>query len=54
MTQSWTNIPHVHQFQDADITDLMELHKRYAPEFKKKGATLTLTSLFLQAVVHAL
>jgi pyruvate dehydrogenase E2 component (dihydrolipoamide acetyltransferase) len=54
MTQSWTNIPHVHQFQDADITDLMELHKRYAPEFKKKGATLTLSSLFLKAVVHAL
>jgi pyruvate dehydrogenase E2 component (dihydrolipoamide acetyltransferase) len=54
MTQSWTTIPHVHQFQDADITDLMELHKRYAPEFKKKGATLTLTSLFLKAVVHAL
>ena len=54
MTQSWTTIPHVHQFQDADITDLMELHKRYAPEFTKKGATLTLTSLFLKAVVHAL
>jgi pyruvate dehydrogenase E2 component (dihydrolipoamide acetyltransferase) len=54
MTQAWTTIPHVHQFQDADITDLLELHKRYAPEFKKKGATLTLTSLFLKAVVHAL
>jgi pyruvate dehydrogenase E2 component (dihydrolipoamide acetyltransferase) len=54
MTQAWTTIPHVHQFQDADITDLMELLKRYAPEFKKKGATLTLTSLFLKAVVHAL
>jgi pyruvate dehydrogenase E2 component (dihydrolipoamide acetyltransferase) len=54
MTQAWTTIPHVHQFQEADITELMELHKRYAPEFKKKGATLTLTSLFLKAVVHAL
>ncbi|UVT14884.1 MAG: 2-oxo acid dehydrogenase subunit E2 [Nitrospira sp.] len=54
MTQAWTTIPHVHQFQDADITDLMTLHKRYAPEFKKKGATLTLTSLVLKAVVHAL
>ena len=54
MTQAWTSIPHVHQFQDADITDLTELHKRYAPEFKKKGATLTLTSLFLKAIVHAL
>ncbi|MDH4084839.1 MAG: 2-oxo acid dehydrogenase subunit E2 [Nitrospira sp.] len=54
MTQAWTTIPHVHQFQDADITDLMGLHKRYAPEFKKKGATLTLSSLFLKAIVHAL
>jgi pyruvate dehydrogenase E2 component (dihydrolipoamide acetyltransferase) len=54
MTQAWTNIPHVHQFQDADITDLMQLHKRYAPQFKKKGATLTLSSLFLKAAVHAL
>ncbi|MDC8448971.1 MAG: 2-oxo acid dehydrogenase subunit E2 [Nitrospira sp.] len=54
MTQSWTTIPHVHQFQDADITDLMELHKRYVLDFKKKGATLTLTSLVIKAVVHAL
>lgn len=54
MTQAWTTIPHVHQFQEADITDLMELHKRYAPEFKRKGATLTLTSLFLKALVRAL
>lgn len=54
MTQAWTTIPHVHQFQEADITDLMALHKRYAPEFKKKGATLTLSSLFLKAIVHAL
>ena len=54
VTQAWTTIPHVHQFQDADITDLLDLHKRYAPHFKQKGATLTLTSLFLKAVTHAL
>jgi pyruvate dehydrogenase E2 component (dihydrolipoamide acetyltransferase) len=54
VTQAWTTIPHVHQFQDADITDLLTLHKRYAPQFKEKGATLTLTSLFLKAVTHAL
>ncbi|WP_447603559.1 2-oxo acid dehydrogenase subunit E2 [Nitrospira sp. Nam80] len=54
VTQAWTTIPHVHQFQDADITDLLALHKRYAPQFKQKGATLTLTSLFLKAVTHAL
>jgi pyruvate dehydrogenase E2 component (dihydrolipoamide acetyltransferase) len=54
VTQGWTNIPHVHQFQEADITELLALHKRYAPQFKEKGATLTLTSLFLKAVTHAL
>ncbi|BFU96870.1 MAG: Branched-chain alpha-keto acid dehydrogenase subunit E2 [Nitrospira sp.] len=54
VTQAWTTIPHVHQFQEADITDLQTLHKRYAPQFKRKGATLTLTSLFLKAVTHAL
>lgn len=54
MTQAWTTIPHVHQFQEADITDLLQLHKRYAPQFKRKGATLTLTSLLLKAVTHAL
>ena len=54
VTQAWTTIPHVHQFQEADITDLLSLHKRYAPQFKEKGATLTLTSLFLKAVTHAL
>ncbi|MDH5639891.1 MAG: 2-oxo acid dehydrogenase subunit E2 [Nitrospira sp.] len=54
MTQAWTTIPHVHQFQEADVTDLLQLHKRYAPQFTRKGATLTLTSLLLKAVVHAL
>lgn len=54
VSQAWTNIPHVHQFQEADITELLALHKRYAPQFKEKGATLTLTSLFLKAVTHAL
>jgi len=32
----------------------LQLHKRYAPQFKRKGATLTLTSLLLKAVTHAL
>jgi pyruvate dehydrogenase E2 component (dihydrolipoamide acetyltransferase) len=54
MTEAWTTIPHVHQFQDADITDLLEMHKRYAPQFTEKGTTFTLTSLFLKAAVHAL
>jgi pyruvate dehydrogenase E2 component (dihydrolipoamide acetyltransferase) len=54
MANAWSTIPHVHQFHEADITELIDLQKRYAPKFKEKGATLTLTSLILKAVTHAL
>ena len=54
MGQSWSSIPHVHQFHDADVTSLMELQKRYAPRFKEKGVSLTMTSLILKAVTQAL
>ncbi len=54
MTDSWTTIPHVTQFDDADITDLMELRKRYAAAYEKSGARLTLTSFAIRAAVSAL
>ena len=54
MTDSWTTIPHVTQFDDADITDLMEMRKRYAAAYEKSGARLTLTSFAIRAVVSAL
>ena len=54
MTESWTTIPHVTQFDEADITGLMELRKKYAPAYQQNGAHLTLTSFVLKAVVVAL
>lgn len=54
MKESWTTIPHVTQFDEADITALMALRKKYAPKYEKKGANLTLTSFILKAVVAAL
>ncbi|MGH7197130.1 MAG: 2-oxo acid dehydrogenase subunit E2 [Candidatus Omnitrophota bacterium] len=54
MTESWTTIPHVTQFDDADITALMALRKKYAPAYEKKGAILTLTSFIIKAAVAAL
>ncbi len=54
MLESWTTIPHVTQFEEADITSLMELRKKYAPLYEKKGARLTLTSFVLKAAVVAL
>ena len=54
MVENWNTIPHVTQFDDVDITDLMELRKKFAPEFEAKGARLTLTSFALKAVAAAL
>lgn len=54
MVENWNTIPHITQFDEADITDLMELRKKFAPEYEKKGARLTLTSFALKAVVMAL
>jgi pyruvate dehydrogenase E2 component (dihydrolipoamide acetyltransferase) len=54
MVENWNSIPHVTQFDEADITDLLELRKKFAPEYEKKGARLTLTSFALKAVVAAL
>lgn len=54
MTSSWTTVPHVTQFDDADITGLMELRKRYAKAYEKAGARLTVTSFAIKAAVSAL
>jgi len=52
--ESWNAIPRVTQFDDADITGLMALQKKFAPDYEGKGAHLTLTSFVLKAVVNTL
>jgi pyruvate dehydrogenase E2 component (dihydrolipoamide acetyltransferase) len=54
MSENWNAVPHVTQFDEADITALLELRKRYAAAYEKAGAKLTLTSFALKAVVAAL
>ena len=54
MTESWTTIPQVTQFDEADITELMALRKKYLPAYEKKGARLTLTPFVIKAVIRAL
>jgi pyruvate dehydrogenase E2 component (dihydrolipoamide acetyltransferase) len=54
MGRSWNAVPRVTQFDQADITSLEELRKKYAGEFDKKGARLTLTSFALKIVANAL
>lgn len=54
MVENKASIPHVTQFDDADITALNELRKKFAPDYEKKGARLTLTSFALKAVARTL
>ena len=54
MTESWSTTPRVTQFDEADITGLMALRKKYAAAYEQKGARLTLTSFALKVVVDAL
>ena len=54
MLESWSTTPRVTQFDEADITALMALRKKYAPAYEQKGARLTLTSFALRIVVDTL
>lgn len=54
MLESWTSIPHVYQFEEADVTSVLEFRKRWAPAYEKQGAKLTLTGFVLKALAATL
>jgi pyruvate dehydrogenase E2 component (dihydrolipoamide acetyltransferase) len=54
MVESWTSVPKINQFADADISALLALRKKYAPAYEKNDTHLTLTSLILFILGRAL
>jgi pyruvate dehydrogenase E2 component (dihydrolipoamide acetyltransferase) len=52
--RSWLTIPHVTQFDEADITDLEDFRRSRLEEARAKGVKLTLTVLLLKALEVAL
>ena len=54
MVESWTTVPHIAQFDEVDVTDLLALRKKYNAKYEAKNAHLTLTSFALRAVVRTL
>jgi pyruvate dehydrogenase E2 component (dihydrolipoamide acetyltransferase) len=54
MWENWNAIPHVTQFDEADITALNDLRKKYAPAYEGRGVRLTLTSFVVKALVDVL
>ena len=54
LARNWVMIPHVTQFDEADITDLEALRVRLNEEHAKAGVKLTMLAFLIKAAVAAL
>jgi pyruvate dehydrogenase E2 component (dihydrolipoamide acetyltransferase) len=52
--RNWISIPHITQFDEADITDLEAFRKQQTAETEKKGFKLTMLAFMIKACVTAL
>lgn len=52
--RNWVTIPHVTQFDEADITELEAFRKTMAAEYKDKDVKITMLSFLIKAVVSGL
>ncbi len=51
---SWTPVPHVTQYDRADITELEQLRNKWSGLAEEKGGKLTITSILVKVVAAAL
>jgi len=54
LTIAWQTIPHVTQFDLADITSLEELRKKYGKQAEAAGGNLTVTAIAVKVIASAL
>ncbi len=54
MSAAWSTIPHVTNFDKADITELEGLRKQFQPKAETAGGKLTITAIILKVVASAL
>lgn len=54
MYYAWTHIPHVTQYDRADITDLETFRKAHAANVEKAGGKLSITSILVKIAASAL
>src|SRR5689334_4361206 len=54
LSHAWNTIPHVTQFDKADITALEQVRKKYRDEVSKAGGNLTVTAIAAKVVASAL
>lgn len=54
MQRSWLNVPHVTQYDDADITDLEAFRKGLKPQMEQRGIKVSPLPFILKAIAAAL
>ena len=54
LSYAWTTIPHVTQFDKADITELEKMRKQFSSKAEAIGGKLTVTAILLKIVASAL
>lgn len=54
MQRNWTTIPHVAQFNEANVTELEDFRAELKPESERKGIKLTFLPFLLKACAKAL
>lgn len=53
LSTSWTTIPHVTQHDQADVTELEALRKRFGPRVQAAGGKLTMTAIAVRVAASA-
>ena len=53
LSHAWTTIPHVTQFDKADITAMEELRKKYREQVTAAGGNLTVTAMLVKVIATA-
>ncbi len=54
LAEAWATIPHVTQFDKADITELEKLRQKYSKRVEAAGGKLTITAIALKVLAAAL
>lgn len=54
MSRSWLNVPHVTQFDEADITDMEDFRKAQKQQAEKRGTKLTPLPFLLKACAYVI
>ncbi|MBF0239805.1 MAG: 2-oxo acid dehydrogenase subunit E2, partial [SAR324 cluster bacterium] len=54
MTTAWNTIPHVTQFDKANITQIEALRKQFKPMLEAEGSNLTITGILIKVLAMAL